>query len=168
MTYLGSNAGLFAGLHMLSVIAGISGIVLLIAWAIKTLTHKQLKIAGISLLVLSIVLYLLSTAALGAWGKSHRGMKFKKEMHIMSDDDAMGMSMHDMTQSLSDKTGDAFDRAFIEGMIPHHQGAIDMAEMALESAQHEEIKAMAREIISAQQAEIDQMEQWMIDWGYTE
>lgn len=84
------------------------------------------------------------------------------------DHDAMRMSMDDMSAMLEGKTGDAFDQAFIEGMIPHHQGAIDMAREALKSAKHEEIKAMARAIISAQQQEINQMEQWLEAWGYTE
>ena len=77
------------------------------------------------------------------------------------------MTMDDMTEALEGKTGDAFDAAFIEGMIPHHQGAIDMAEAALQSARHDEIRAMARAIISAQQKEIDQMREWQRSWGYT-
>lgn len=81
-------------------------------------------------------------------------------------DDMMGMSMDDMAGMLEGKTGDAFDKAFIEGMIPHHQGAIDMARAALQSAKHDEIKRMARDIISAQQEEIDMMKQWQKDWGY--
>lgn len=48
------------------------------------------------------------------------------------------------------------------------QGAIEMARKALTSAKHEEIKQMARDIISAQQREIDQMNQWLRDWGYTQ
>lgn len=82
--------------------------------------------------------------------------------------DAMEMSMDDMSAMLNGKTGDAFDKAFIEGMIPHHQGAIEMARMALKSAGHDEIKQMARDIISAQQNEIGTMQQWMKDWGYAQ
>lgn len=83
-------------------------------------------------------------------------------------EDMMSMSMDDMAAMLEGKTGDAFDEAFLEGMIPHHQGAIDMARAAQTSAKHEEIKRMAEDIISAQQREIDQMRQWMRDWGYTQ
>lgn len=83
-------------------------------------------------------------------------------------DDMMDMSMDDMASMLEGKTGDAFDKAFIEGMIPHHQGAIDMARAALQSAKHDEIKRMARDIISAQQSEIDMMKQWQKDWGYNQ
>jgi uncharacterized protein (DUF305 family) len=83
------------------------------------------------------------------------------------DDAAMDMSMKDMADMLKGKTGDDLDSAFLEGMIPHHQGAIDMAKEAQKHAKHEEIKRMADAIISAQQQEIDQMNQWMKDWGYT-
>jgi len=82
--------------------------------------------------------------------------------------DMKGMSMDDMASMLEGKTGDAFDKAFIEGMIPHHQGAIDKARAALQSAKHDEIKRMARDIISAQQSEIDMMKQWQKDWGYNQ
>ncbi len=78
------------------------------------------------------------------------------------------MTMDDMVNMLKGKTGDALDKAFLEGMIPHHQGAIDMANYVLENASHEEIRQMAREIISAQQREIDMMQQWQKDWGYTQ
>lgn len=37
------------------------------------------------------------------------------------------MSMYEMEKMLQGKTGDELDRAFLEAMIPHHQGAIDMA-----------------------------------------
>lgn len=77
-----------------------------------------------------------------------------------------GMTMNDMVSSLQGKTGDAFDQAFIEAMIEHHQGAIDMAELAKQNAKHNEIKQMADDIISAQTREIDQMRQWARDWGY--
>jgi len=50
-------------------------------------------------------------------------------------------------------------------MIPHHQGAIDMAEFLVD-AKHPELRQMGEEIIRAQQAEIDQMNQWLVEWGY--
>lgn len=56
------------------------------------------------------------------------------------------------------------DAMFIDSMIPHHQGAVEMAEAALESAEHEEIRTMAQAIISSQQAEIEQMENWRNEW----
>ena len=78
----------------------------------------------------------------------------------------MGSSMEDMMDSLDGKSGDDFDKAFIEEMIVHHQGAIDMAKLAKENAKRDEIKSLAEDIISAQTKEIDQMRQWQKDWNY--
>ena len=49
------------------------------------------------------------------------------------------------------------DQAFVSGMVPHHESAVAMAEMALEKGEHKEIKGLAEEIISAQESEITQM-----------
>lgn len=173
-------------LHMLACLTISVGIVLLIVWAIKTLNQAQLKMWGITLAVIGALVCAL-TMAITPMAKftavkcsSENGMMMRSSGHMMGngmmmddddmmmdDDDMMNMSMGDMSRMLEGKTGDDFDKAFIEGMIPHHQGAIDMAEMALTSAGHEEIRSMANEIITAQQREIDMMNQWLKDWGYT-
>lgn len=57
-----------------------------------------------------------------------------------------------------------FDLRFIRAMIPHHQGAIDMANQALQNSDRPEIKTLAQNIISSQQQEINQMEQWRKTW----
>jgi uncharacterized protein (DUF305 family) len=49
-------------------------------------------------------------------------------------------------------------------MIPHHQGAIVMAQDALNKSQRPEIKRLAQNIITSQQREIDQMKQWRTQW----
>ena len=77
----------------------------------------------------------------------------------------MGMSMMDMSRMLEGKTGDALDSAFLEMMIPHHQGAIDMAKY-LTGAKHDELKKLGADIIAAQANEIAQMEAWQTAWGY--
>lgn len=77
------------------------------------------------------------------------------------------MSMGQMTDSLKAKQGDEFDKAFIAGMIEHHEGAVEMAKLAGVNAKHDEVKKLSLGIISAQEKEIDEMKQWQIDWGYS-
>jgi uncharacterized protein (DUF305 family) len=57
-----------------------------------------------------------------------------------------------------------FDQEFIDMMIPHHQGAIRMARVELESGEDEELKDLAQEIIDAQSAEIEEMNAWREEW----
>jgi uncharacterized protein (DUF305 family) len=80
--------------------------------------------------------------------------------------DPMSMSMRDMGTMLEWQTGDTLDKAFLEGMIPHHQWAVDMAKY-LVNAKHPELQKMGQDIIVAQEKEIAQMKQWLIDWWYT-
>lgn len=86
----------------------------------------------------------------------------------MMDHSAMGM-MDDMTGMMSElegKTGDQFDKAFIEQMIMHHQSAIDMAAPGEKNAEHQELKELTKEIVSAQTKEIERMKEWQKEWGY--
>lgn len=61
-------------------------------------------------------------------------------------------------------SSEPFDLAFIERMIPHHEAAIDMANVLLVSGVNDELKGFARQVIDAQTAEINQMEIWREVW----
>lgn len=74
----------------------------------------------------------------------------------------MDMGMGDM--EIADDPAKPFEQRFIEAMISHHQGAIDMAEMALQMSEREEIRTLAEAIIAAQMAEIEMMQGWLEEW----
>jgi hypothetical protein len=63
-------------------------------------------------------------------------------------------SMTGTVNTLRGKTGDDFDKAFISGMISQ------------QNAKHDEVKTLAGNIITAQTAEINQMKEWQLKWGY--
>lgn len=67
------------------------------------------------------------------------------------------MAMHkDMDITYS---GDA-DKDFVAGMIPHHQGAVDMAKVELRHGKDPEIRKFAQQVIDAQTGEIKMMRDW--------
>jgi uncharacterized protein (DUF305 family) len=80
----------------------------------------------------------------------------------------MPMSQEQMnTMMMSGDLGAAdnqFDLRFINGMIPHHEGALVMAKDALAKSTRPEIKQLAEAILSSQTGEIDQMKKWRKDW----
>jgi uncharacterized protein (DUF305 family) len=55
------------------------------------------------------------------------------------------------------QNGEYSDERFIDAMVPHHQGAVEMARVALQNAEHQEITQLSKNIISTQQAEIEEL-----------
>jgi uncharacterized protein (DUF305 family) len=72
----------------------------------------------------------------------------------------MGMLTPDQMSALSAATGSAFDRLFLEGMIAHHEGAIQMAQMVIQSP-NAEARKLGEEIIASQTAEIELMQKML-------
>ncbi|HFC8471728.1 TPA: DUF305 domain-containing protein [Neisseria subflava] len=84
----------------------------------------------------------------------------------MSTDSAMQQElMQGMTQMNQDMMAAAQykdpDVAFAAGMLPHHIGAVKMAEVELKYGKDPEMRKLAEDIINAQQAEIEQMQKWL-------
>ena len=71
----------------------------------------------------------------------------------------MNADMSGMMEAM--EQGSDPDLAFLAEMIRHHQGAIDMAQIALERADHQELRDMARDIIVAQAEEVHQYQSWL-------
>ncbi|MBP9762844.1 DUF305 domain-containing protein [Patescibacteria group bacterium] len=76
----------------------------------------------------------------------------------------MSHAMDSMVGSLKGKTGSDFDKVFLDEMIVHHEGAIEMAKLALTSSERAALKTLANEIITAQTKEIQQMKAWRASW----
>lgn len=68
-------------------------------------------------------------------------------------------TMHDAMMAAATKA--RADVAFVEGMIPHHQGAIQMAQIELKYGKDAAMRKLAQDIIEAQQTEIEFMQNWL-------
>jgi uncharacterized protein (DUF305 family) len=129
--------------------------------AVPEATHNKgvvlktlLKKAGPLALLLAVA-FLLS--ACGGAGSSQQGDGSAGGGHGQMGHGSMGMGSGGMAKQMVMENGKYSDRAFIDAMVPHHQGAIAMAEVALKNAEHEEIKELSRNIVSTQQSEIEEL-----------
>jgi uncharacterized protein (DUF305 family) len=77
------------------------------------------------------------------------------EMSGMEGMDQASMNSEEAARQMVAPNGEYSDAAFVDSMVPHHEGAVEMAQVALENAEHEEIRTLAQDIVSAQRAEIE-------------
>jgi uncharacterized protein (DUF305 family) len=94
--------------------------------------------------------------------KSIKNEEFDTSRVPMNMGQMKGMGMMTDPRTLADR--DPFDKAFIDSMIPHHQSAIEMAQVARDKSDNPKIEELATNIISAQKREISQMERWRAQW----
>lgn len=85
---------------------------------------------------------------------SDAGVAQKTEQH----------NSHNMGMMNLGPADDNYDLRFIDAMIPHHQGAIEMAKQVQQKSMRPEMKKLADDIIKAQEKEIKQMQQWRKEW----
>ena len=127
----------------------------------KTLLSKAWPLA----LLLTVALILVACGGAGGGQQGNGSASEQGEKtggmagmdHSQMDHGSMGMGSGGMAREMVMENGKYSDRAFIDAMVPHHQGAVEMAEVALKNAEHEEIIDLSRNIISSQQAEIEEL-----------
>ena len=110
----------------------------------------------------------LTLAATPAFAQAHDMSQHDLSAHDMPMHDQQGGAGHEMMAGMekmnhdmaaAPMTGDP-DHDFVVMMIPHHQGAVDMAETELRYGKDAVIRHLAREIIAAQKREIAFMQRW--------
>ncbi|MDZ8079687.1 MAG: DUF305 domain-containing protein [Nostoc sp. DcaGUA01] len=93
----------------------------------------------------------------------NKPMAYHSQMGHMMEMSSEQMEAMMMSQDLGAADAE-FDLRFINAMIPHHEGAVKMAQDALAKSKRPQIKQLAQEIIKAQDTEIKQMQQWRKSW----
>ena len=86
---------------------------------------------------------------------------------MMDDAKTLGLSMDQMGMSMDMaalESADPFDKAFIDEMTVHHQGAIAMAKAQLAGGENAELKKIATAIVTAQEKEAADMAAWKAEW----
>lgn len=119
------------------------------------MVHQFSRLAAAAMLATlsASPLPLAAQEATGHEGHAMMGDKGPASMAFMEANDRMHATM------AIEYSGNP-DVDFIRGMIPHHQGAVDMARIVLEHGSDPEVKKLAEAVIAAQEAEI----KWMQDW----
>src|SRR5829696_981290 len=113
--------------------------------------------AGLLALLLAVAFLLAACGSVGSGQQGDQSGGHGQMDHGQMGHGSMGMGSKGMAKQMVMENGKYSDRAFIDAMVPHHQGAIAMAEVALKNAEHEEIIQLSRSIISSQQAEIEEL-----------
>lgn len=129
-----------------------------------------------TVIIIAVVALLVGVGAGYALGSNQEAPQVAvvpEGMHMMpdgsmmaSDGGTMSMSdmMHDMNANLRGKSGDDLDKAFIDEMIIHHEGAVEMAQILLAGSKRPELIQLGNDIVNAQTSEIEMMKRWRAEW----
>lgn len=103
----------------------------------------------------------LLIAPLGASADDMAGMDMGKSPA----DKAFAQSMQTMMKNMDVKPTGNPDKDFVLMMLPHHQGAVDMAKVELQYGKDPELRQLATGIVAAQEKEIAEMKAWLAKHG---
>jgi uncharacterized protein (DUF305 family) len=117
---------------------------------------KYYLMLGLLALVAALVLASCANPGGGSQGSADGQQKETGGMAGL-DHSSMGHASGGMASRMLMENSKYSDERFSDAMVPHHQGAIEMARVALENAEHEEIVQLSENIISTQQAEIEEL-----------
>jgi len=134
------------------------------------MTNKNIVIALIAFALGVLFTNLYNTFEKFGYGAGRSNVSMNN-MHRMPDgsmmmneeaNDMMEGMMEGMLMNMKGRSGKALEYAFIKDMIPHHQGAVDMAKLLLEDKTiSKELRDFAQNIITAQESEIKMMNVWL-------
>jgi uncharacterized protein (DUF305 family) len=113
------------------------------------------------LLAAALVMPAFLSSAQTAHSEDMTGMNMMTKPATSSADKAFAASMKAMMNSMNVKPTGKPDKDFVLMMIPHHQGAIDMAKVELQYGTDPELRQLATDIVAAQDKEIAQMRAWL-------
>jgi hypothetical protein len=105
-------------------------------------------------LTVAAVLVAIGTVRTPAWPDETPAQPTTRKAAFLAENEA---AMDKMMKDMAIKPSGDVDRDFVAMMVPHHQGAIDMAEALLRYGHNERLRRLAQEIIVTQQQEIAAM-----------
>lgn len=120
---------------------------------------RPIILAAVMLLALAPVAHAQETME----GMDHGDMPGMSAGAPEADGGAFGDVMQEMHEAMMVPSSGNVDVDFVRGMIPHHQGAIDMARIELDQGTDPQIRAIAEAVIEAQEKEIAEMEAWLAE-----
>ncbi|HEY5206284.1 MAG TPA: DUF305 domain-containing protein [Roseiarcus sp.] len=114
-----------------------------------------------SILIAALIMSAFLSPAQSADAEDMKGMNMTTRPPAIPADKAFAASMKTMMIDMHAKPTGKPDKDFALMMIPHHQGAIDMAKVELQYGTDLELRQLATDIVAAQEKEIAQMKAWL-------